>query len=180
VPWVQILFTVLALVVLGSLAFVPGVIRGRRRARRLRGGAESAWAELRDSALDLGVAWPVSRSPHETGYLLAAWFGPEPDGPPLTRPPRGRGIAPGAEDALDRIVLTVERVRYARYAEDVPGALAEDVRTCITALEHGCTRGTLRRARWLPRSLFGRGRRAAAIEETPEAVAAGGVVDHVG
>jgi transglutaminase-like putative cysteine protease len=182
VPWTGILITVLALLVLGGLALVPGVIRGRRRSRRLRGGAEAAWAELRDSALDLGVAWPMGRSPHETGYLLTAWFGPEPDGPPLTRPPRGRGIAPGAEDALDRIVLTLERVRYARYADDVPGALSGDVRTCITALEHGCTRGTLRRARWLPRSLFGRGRRAslAELQRTPEAVAAGGVVDHVG
>jgi transglutaminase-like putative cysteine protease len=182
VPWTGILITVLALLVLGGLALVPGVIRGRRRSRRLRGGAEAAWAELRDSALDLGVAWPMSRSPHETGYLLSAWFGPEPDGPPLTRPPRGRGIAPGAEDALDRIVLTLERVRYARYADDAPGALADDVRTCITALEHGCTRRTLRRARWLPRSLFGRGRRAslAELQRTPEAVAAGGVVDHVG
>ncbi|HET7070056.1 MAG TPA: DUF3488 and transglutaminase-like domain-containing protein, partial [Nocardioides sp.] len=108
VPWTGILITVLALLVLGGLALVPGVIRGRRRSRRLRGGAEAAWAELRDSALDLGVAWPMGRSPHETGYLLTAWFGPEPDGPPLTRPPRGRGIAPGAEDALDRIVLTLE------------------------------------------------------------------------
>jgi hypothetical protein len=92
-------------------------------------------------------------------------------------------MAPRAEDALGRIVFTLERVRYARTAEDVPGALADDVRTCITSLEHGCTRGALRRARWLPRSLFGRGRRAAAradLEREPEAVAAGGVVDHVG
>jgi hypothetical protein len=98
------------------------------------------------------------------------------------RPPRGRGLAPGAEDALDRIVLTLERVRYARYADDVPGALADDVRTCITSLEHGCTRGTLRRARWLPRSLFGTGRRStmAEVVEESEAVGAGGVVDHVG
>jgi hypothetical protein len=180
VPWGGILLTVLALAVLGGLAFVPGTIRRRRRSRRLRDGAEAAWAELRDSALDLGVAWPMSRSPHETGYQLAAWFGPEPDGPPLTRPPRGRGLAPGAEDALDRIVLTLERVRYARHADDTPGALAEDVRTCIMALEHGCTRRTLRRAHWLPRSLFGRGRRGVVLEQTPEAVAAGGVVDHVG
>jgi len=162
---------------------IPGAIRRRRRHRRLEGGVEASWAELRDSALDLGVAWPAYRSPHETGYLLSAWFGPEPDGPPLVRPPRGRGIAPGAEDALGRIVFAVEQVRYAQYADDVPGALAEDVRTCITSLEHGCTRGALRRARWFPRSLFGRGRRAAAradLEQRPEAVAAGGVVDHVG
>jgi transglutaminase-like putative cysteine protease len=183
VPWLAILIVLLVLALLAAIGLVPGAVRRARRRRRLAGTVEAAWAELRDSALDLGVAWPASRSPHETGYQLSAWFGPEPDGAPLVRPPRGRGIAPGAEDALDRIVLSLERVRYARYAEDVPGALADDVQTCITSLEHGCTRSALRRARWFPRSLFGHARRAAAqaeLERAPEAVAAGGVVDHVG
>jgi transglutaminase-like putative cysteine protease len=183
VPWVAILVVLLVLGLIGVIGLVPSAIRRARRNRRLAGGVEEAWLELRDSALDLGAGWPAGRSPHETGYLLSAWFGPEPDGAPLVRPPRGRGIAPGAEDALDRIVLTLERVRYARYSEDVPGGLADDVRTCVTSLEHGCTRSALRRARWLPRSLFGRARRAAAqaeLERAPEAVAAGGVVDHVG
>ncbi len=181
-PWGWILGGVGLLVVLVGISLVPGAVRRGRRNQRLEGGAEEAWLELRDTAIDLGVGWPASRSPHETGYLLAAWFGPEPEGAPLVRPPRGRGLAPGAEDALDRIVLTLERVRYAKYADDVPGALAEDVRTCITSLEHGCTRATLRRARWFPRSLFGRSRRAAMadLEREPEAVAAGGVIDHVG
>ncbi len=182
VPWAWILGGIGVLVVLSGIALVPGAVRRGRRSRRLEGGAEQAWVELRDTAIDLGVGWPSNRSPHETGYLLTAWFGPEPDGPRLVRPPRGRGLAPGAEDALDRIVLTLERIRYARYADDVPGGLADDVRTCITSLEHGCTSGTLRQARWLPRSLFGRGRRAtmAQLDREPEAVAAGGVIDHVG
>jgi transglutaminase-like putative cysteine protease len=183
IPWVAVLVGLLVLGLITAIAFVPGALRRARRRRRLEDGAEGAWIELRDSAIDLGVGWPMSRSPHETGYLLSAWFGPEPDGPPPVRPPRGRGMAPGAEDALDRIVLTLERVRYARSADDVPGALADDVRTCIVSLEHGCTRSALRRARWFPRSLFGRARRAAAqaeLERAPEAVAAGGVIDHVG
>jgi transglutaminase-like putative cysteine protease len=183
VPWLTILAVVVALGLISLVGLVPSMVRRARRRRRLEDGAEGAWAELRDSAIDLGVSWPARRSPHETGYLLAAWFGPEPDGAPLVRPPRGRGLAPGAEDALDRIVLTLERVRYARTADDVPGRLADDVRTCVTALEWGCTRGTLRRARWLPRSVVGRGRRAATLasyEREPEAVAAGGVIDHVG
>jgi transglutaminase-like putative cysteine protease len=180
-PWGWILGGVGGLVVLAGASLVPGAVRRSRRNRRLEGGAEQAWAELGDTAVDLGVGWPSHRSPHETGYLLAAWFGPEPDGAPLVRPPRGRGLAPGAEDALDRVVLMLERVRYARYADDIPGALAADVRTCITSLEHGSTRATLRRARWLPRSLFGSRRAARAdLEREPEAVAAGGVVDHVG
>ena len=183
VPWVWVGSALVLLVLLGTLSLVPGVIRRGRRHRRLEGGAEQAWAELRDTAVDLGVAWPSSRTPHETGYLLAGWFGPDPEGTPLVRPPRGRGLAPGAEDALDRIVLTLERVRYARSADDSPGVLADDVRTCIASLENGCTRGNLRRARWLPRSLFGGSRRSAAragLEREPEAVAAGGIIDHVG
>jgi transglutaminase-like putative cysteine protease len=182
VPWAWIGSGLIVLALLGAGGLVPGALRRRRRSHRLAEGAEQAWAELRDTAVDLGVGWPASRSPHETGYLLAAWFGPDPDGAPLVRPPRGRGLAPSAEDALGRIVFTLERVRYARTAEDAPGALADDVRTCIASLEHGCTRATLRRARWLPRSLFGRTRRAAAmaeLEREPEAVGAGGLIDHV-
>jgi transglutaminase-like putative cysteine protease len=182
VPWAWILGGTGGVVVLCGIALVPGAVRRGRRNRRLEGGVEDAWAELRDTAVDLGVGWPSSRSPHETGYLLSAWFGPEPDGTQLVRPPRGRGLAPGAEDALDRIVLSLERVRYARYADDVPGARADDVRTCVASLEHGCTRGTLRRARWIPRSLVGGRRRAtmAELDREPEAVAPGGLVDHVG
>ncbi len=181
-PWTTVVLVVLVLAVLVAVCFIPGVVRRRRRRRRLEGGAEDAWLELRDTAVDLGVAWPVSRSPHETGYLLSAWFGPEPDGAPLVRPPRGRGLDPRAEGALDRIVLLVERVRYARYADDPPGLLAEDVEACIAALQHGSTRSSLRRVQWFPRSLFG-GHRAAAraeLDREPESVSAGGVVDHVG
>jgi transglutaminase-like putative cysteine protease len=183
VPWLQLLIGFVVLVLLAGLALLPRSIRRSRRTHRLAGTAEHAWAELRDSAVDLGVGWPSGRSPHDTGHQLAAWFGAEPDGPPPVRPARGRGLAPGAEDALDRIVGTLERVRYARFADDVAGALAEDVRACIEALEHGSTRSALRRAHWMPRSVFGRGSAAsaqAARDRQPEAVAAGGVVDHVG
>jgi transglutaminase-like putative cysteine protease len=180
-PWIPVLVGLLVVVAAGAAALVPGAVRRGRRRRRLAGGAEEAWLELRDSAIDLGVGWPAGRSPHETGHLLSAWFGPEPDGPPLVRPPRGRGLAPGAEDALDRIVLMLEQVRYARSADDVAGRLADDVRTCIAGLEHGSTRSALRRARWLPRSLFVRGGAGSVgPEHAPEAVSAGGVVDHVG
>jgi hypothetical protein len=182
VPWGPVLVGVLLLAMLALAGYLPGAVRRSRRERRLQGGAEAAWAELRDSAVDLRVPWPAGRSPQETGHLLSAWFGPEPDGAPLVRPPRGRGLAPGAEDALGRMVDRLERVRYARYADDSPGALAEDARTVIAALEHGCTRGTLRAARWLPRSFFDR---TASTGSTgpmrePEAVGVGGVVDHVG
>jgi transglutaminase-like putative cysteine protease len=182
VPWLTFLAILVVLALLVALAFVPGVVRRARRRRRLAGGVEEAWIELRDSAIDLGVSWPGGRSPHETGRQLVGWFGPEPDGAPQVRPPRGQGLAPGAEDALDRIVLTLERLRYSRHGSDVPGSLADDVLTCIAAIEHGCTRRALRRAAWLPRSLFVTRDRMADVsrDRAPEAVTPSGLVDHVG
>ncbi len=114
IPWTWLLLGLGVLVVLVALALVPRSVRRSRRTpaagRRGRGRLGRAPRQR----VDLGVSWPAGRSPHETGHHLAGWFGPEPDGPPPVRPPRGRGLAPGAEDALDRIVLTLERVRYAR------------------------------------------------------------------
>lgn len=182
VPWLVVLEVLVAIAIGAALALVPRALRRRRRTQRLAGLAEDAWAELRDSAVDLGVAWPYGRSPQETGHRLAAWFGHEPDGPPPLRPPRGRGLNPAAEVSLDRIVRTLERARYARTSDDAPGALTEDVEVCLSALRHGSSRGALRRAEWWPRTLFARGRRGAARrrDREPEAVSAGGVVDHVG
>jgi Transglutaminase-like superfamily len=183
VPWAVLLAGLAVLLVLVALALLPRTVRRSRRTRRLAGGAEDAWTELRDSAVDLGAGWSSGRSPHDTGHQLVGWFGAEPEGPPPVRPPRGRGLAPGAEDALGRIVATLERVRYARTADDLPGRLSDDVLTCIAALEHGSTRSALRRATWMPRSVFGRGGAAAAQaarDREPEVVAPGGVVDHVG
>jgi len=182
-PWRTVLEILVAVALGIGLALVPRTLRRRRRARRLGGGAEDAWAELRDSAVDLGVAWPPGRSPHETGHRLAAWFGTEPDGPPPVRPPRGRGLNPAAEYSLDQIVHTLERVRYARAADDVPGSLAEHVLVCVSALEQGSPHSAIRRAEWWPRSLVSR-RGAVTSRRTPdrepEATSAGGVVDHVG
>lgn len=183
VPWLALLVVVLVLAVMAALALVPGALRRARRRRRLGGRAEDVWDELRDSAVDLGVAWPGGRSPHETGVALVGWFGPDPDGAPMARPPRGRDLAPDAEDALDRIVLSVERVRYAREADDAPGVLSAEAERCLAALEHGATRPQLRRAHWLPRSMFSRagGRSERAVRDREaEPVTAGNVVDHVG
>jgi TgpA N-terminal domain/Transglutaminase-like superfamily len=183
IPWIPILATLAAVVIGVAVALVPRALRRRRRTQRLAGLAEDAWAELRDTAVDLGVGWPFGRSPHETGHRLAGWFGYEPDGPPPIRPPRGRGLNPAAEYSLDQIVHSVERTRYARSADDAPGALAEHVEVCLAALRYGSTRGALRRAEWWPRSLFTQGGGAGGLgrsDREPEATSPGGVVDHVG
>jgi transglutaminase-like putative cysteine protease len=159
-----LLETLAGLLVLVVLMPIPGAVRRSRRGRRLAGGVEEAWAELRDTAIDLGLSWPAGRSPHQTGLRLAEWF----------------AEAPGAERALDRIVLVLEQVRYALSANDTPGALARDLRVCLEALEEGRPRRTLWRARWVPRSVFPRRftvRRA--VEPRPEAKATC-LHDHIG
>ena len=60
---------VLLLAVL-ALGLAPGLLRRLQRQRRLAPGsavhlAEGAWAELRATALDLGLDWPERRSPRE-------------------------------------------------------------------------------------------------------------------
>jgi transglutaminase-like putative cysteine protease len=181
-PWRTALLVLLAVILgVGVLLLVPRTVRRGRRTRRLAGGVEDAWAELRDSAVDLGVGWPRGRSPRETGERLAGWFGSEPDGAREVRPRRGRGLAPEAEAALDRIVLMVEQVRYARHADDLPGRLSDDVQACIVALERGCTSRTLSRARWFPRSVLSwrRGTHESSEPSESEVVGLCGVHDRV-
>lgn len=146
------------LLVLVAVAALPRAIRRRRTVTRWATAtdpAEAAWNELRDAAVDLGVAWPAGRSPRAAGRLLADSFAA-----PLTkdapvRPAHGAATNPEARAALDRIVAAVERSRYAP-----PGASAAaetDLRaatgTCIEALRAGVTTSARRRAEWLPASL---------------------------
>jgi transglutaminase-like putative cysteine protease len=61
---------VLSLLVVLVLALGPGLVRRSQRRRRLASSdpvhfAEGAWAELRATALDLGLNWPEVRSPRE-------------------------------------------------------------------------------------------------------------------
>ena len=182
VPWLVLLGVLLAVVVVALLVVLPRVLRSRRREARLSGGAEAVWAELRDSVTDLGLAWPEGRSPREAAHQLAHWFGARPDGTARRiRPERGGTLAPDAVDSLDRIVLALELLRYARQPQDAEGTLRADAERCIQAWDDGATTGARRRALWLPRSLFVRrpAQDPAVDEQLPELVGTGGVVDHV-
>ena len=144
----------LGILVAAALLASPWWLRRRRRLRRLAGGVEDAWAELRDTASDLGLPWAEGASPREQGSRL------------------GRYVGTGeAYEALGRIVLAVERTRYAR----TPGssATARDTAVVLAALEERTDAPTMRRARVLPRSLFsarptGEGRGRAAAERESE------------
>jgi transglutaminase-like putative cysteine protease len=182
IPWAAIGIGVAAFVVLVALAMLPGLLRRRRRARRLVEGPEPVWIELRDTVVDLGLTWPAGRSPRETGSHLVHYFGAPVGTDPATRPRHGVDVAPEAERALERIVGTLELQRYARPGSDQVAILKADAETVIGALEGGVTPRARRRAEWLPRSLFVSRRRPASLGQSGSGddVTYSGVVDHVG
>jgi hypothetical protein len=70
-----LVWVALGLVVLVGLALIPAGVRAGRRRRRLaaarRGDADALWAELSDTAVDLGYRWSPARSPRQVSAWLA-------------------------------------------------------------------------------------------------------------
>jgi transglutaminase-like putative cysteine protease len=153
-PWLVVLALLAVVLVVGLLVLLPRALRRRQRDRRLAGGPEAAWEELRATAVDLRLAWPDHRSPRETRDLVVQWFG-RPDDPD-ERPARGPRHAPEAVEALGRIVDRLERVRYSRGHVVEPGSLRADVLTTAGAITAGATPRRRRQARWLPVSVLQR------------------------
>lgn len=156
--WRRLLLGVLAVAGALGLALIPRTVRGARRERRWAGGGrtEDAWAELRDTVVDVGRTWPVGLSPRAAGDRVATWFGRPVDDLTPDRPATGAEVDPSATAALDRIVAAVEVERYARPGAAGPAGLRADVETCAGALLGGVTRAARRRAAWLPRSVLRR------------------------
>ncbi|MGB0100113.1 MAG: DUF3488 and transglutaminase-like domain-containing protein [Nocardioides sp.] len=170
-------------VALAAVALLlPRSLRRRRREHRLEAGdPELAWAELRDTALDLGVTWPEGRSPRATRALLVEHLGSPLDPQTPDRPAHGAAVAPVAVESLDRLVHHVELRRYAR-----PGSVADpdrdqvrdDAHTVLAALMGGATRRSRRRAQWWPRSVLRPGRRSRRTTSISIETTHGAVVDH--
>jgi transglutaminase-like putative cysteine protease len=181
-PWGPVLGTGGGVLAALGLLLVPSVVRRTRRRNRIGAGPEAVWAELLDTATDLRVPWPYDRSPRETRDALVRSLGLPVRADTPERPVHGPQVAPFAVEALDRIVLCVERLRYARAGQQADDSrLEKDLATCVASLRGGATRAARRRAVWLPRSVLrGRPRRARAPEVEPLTVRYGGVVDHVG
>jgi transglutaminase-like putative cysteine protease len=178
-------------VLLLALLALPRLVReGVRRRRWSRVDspvalAEAAWAELRDTALDLGLAWDDGVTLRTRARDLVRAFGRDDgDDDALGRGQRrGAAADPEATQALDRLVRLVERARFARVVPP-SAAAAEDVRAdldrCLDAMRGGASRQRRTRARWLPASLVARlgrlgGRRSIAPER---ALAVESGVDH--
>jgi transglutaminase-like putative cysteine protease len=131
---------------LGALiAAAPRLLRALRSRRRWgdavgpEAAAETAWAELRDGAVDLRVHWAEGTTPRAAGRSL--------------REQLGVGATAEVVAGLNAVVLAVERARYARSV-----AAAADLRTAVervlTALADQRSAGQRRLALWLPASLW--------------------------
>ena len=177
IPWVPIIASVLGLALLALLLLTPRLVRDARRRRRLAGDIEDLWVELRDARRDLGHGWPAGRSPRPAG----AWLGrllaaPAAGHDRPDRPRRGRDQAPEAAYALDRLVVALERSRYARDPSPSPPPSTPTTRTWSSrrwspvsrrarsdARRGGRPRSCGRRTSWRPR-----GRAGTAQTETPD------------
>lgn len=148
--------SIVASVIAGSAALLlllgaPGVLRVRQRHRRLRrdpdpvAAAESLWAELRATAIDLALPWPDDRSPRMVAEVLRAVVD------------AGSGTAtPSGADDLALLVALVERARY----QDGFELTSHDHATAVSTVRRwsGLLTGTVaptraRLARVLPASL---------------------------
>lgn len=180
-PWLPVGGALGGVLLLAGALVVPRTLRRARRERRLDGDPETVWAELRDTALDLGVPWPAQRSPRETRDHLVEYLATPTDGPPVERPAHGRHLAPGPARSLDRIVVALEQARYSRDGTTDAEPLRADLEDTIAGLRAGATPRAVRRAEWWPRSVFrsdpSDSRRTEATR--PSESVHGGVVDRV-
>ena len=155
---------VLGLLVLVLLALLPRTLRTLVRRRRwsaadgLAGLVEAAWQEIRDTAVDLGVAFDDHVSLRTAAADLVQSFGRpgEQDDAIGRGTSRGPDAAPEATAALHRLVRLVERGRYARSLPSdatTEEQVHADVDACVEALQAGAGKRRRSRATWLPASL---------------------------
>ncbi|HWB66910.1 MAG TPA: DUF3488 and transglutaminase-like domain-containing protein [Mycobacteriales bacterium] len=133
--------------VIGGLVVIaligPGLSRlvvRRRRRRRMRDpvtGSAAAWAELRASALDVGLSWDEGRSPRELAHQVGAAL----------------AATAGSGDALARICRREEQSRYAAAAPPADGSVGRDLDLIRRALRGRQSRWGRIRAVLLPRSV---------------------------
>ncbi len=132
--WVGV--TMLVLVLLG---LAPAAVRAGRRRRRFaaarHGDPDALWAELSDTAIDLGYAWSASRTPRQVMTWLAS-------------------DAAGSASALAALAAAVEQQRYAPAADPADtAALVRGLRDVTNELRARRGKRVRLRARLWPASL---------------------------
>jgi transglutaminase-like putative cysteine protease len=116
----SLIVTGLVALVLAGVALAPAAVRAGRRRRRLlaarAGNPDPLWAELSDTAVDLGYVWSAARSPRQVSAWLArdaadaapalkalAVAVEERRYAPVPRPPDTRELAHGLVEVTDRL-----------------------------------------------------------------------------
>ena len=144
--WAPILGIWIAVMTLPAVpALVRMFLRWSRRSTVAAGGAtaaHTAWRELHDTCLDLGVAWDLAESPRATAGRLAS----------LGAAREGGGPSEVARGALWRLALAEENARYAPEPQGGQG-LEIDLDSARTALAGVASPGRRLRALLLPPSL---------------------------
>jgi transglutaminase-like putative cysteine protease len=164
---------------LAALLLAPWLVRTALRRWRWAAAAtsgtaaEAGWCELRDTALDLRLPWNDSVTLRTGARTLASTFGRTDEAQSEGRVrggDRGAEANPRAAAALGRLVVDVERARYARDTSGVRGrplsAVREDVEICADALRAGTVKKWRRAATWLPASLWRNGGRHSGVERS--------------
>ncbi len=125
-----------------ALLVTPALSRVAIRRRRYRRAgtdpvarANAAWAELRDTAVDLGYSWSPSETPRQAAVRLA----------------RKAKLRQRDADALNRLTTAVERARYAPVAGDT-SSVAGDVTQVRSGLARRVGRPQRIRSMLLPAS----------------------------
>ncbi len=141
VPLVVMTWTLLVLLLLAGPKLLRIAITRHRWAVAAGGVpvARTAWLELRDVAIDLGYAWPRTRTPRQVGQELT----------------ETAHLTPAAVAELDVVLRTVEQIRYARSSEGKldPAPLRTAVLRVKKELSAAASRADRARALLLPRSL---------------------------
>ncbi|MGH8862466.1 MAG: transglutaminase TgpA family protein, partial [Jatrophihabitantaceae bacterium] len=127
------------LAILAVVALTPASVRWQRRRRRMyrirAGDTDALWAELSDTAVDLGYVWSDARSPRQ----VARWLGSSSD------------VASGSLQTLTR---AVEQARYRpRAAAGTRADLADELEIVRRGLGARRSPRERLRARFWPASL---------------------------
>ncbi|MEU6859537.1 transglutaminaseTgpA domain-containing protein [Glycomyces sp. NPDC046736] len=126
----------LLVVPLLAVPFVPMLLRGAMRRRRLapdRITAKTAWDETTDLAADFGISLPDTLTPRQAAGVLAQ-------------------KAPAAREAATRLGSAMALHRYSPRGAD-PAGLADAVHDLHSELDKAAEPGRRRRARFWPASL---------------------------
>lgn len=129
---------ILILLAIMAVLLAPWFVRTRRRRQRLRAGhrgdPDALWAELSDTAVDLGYVWSPARTPRQ----VARWLG---------------DAAGDARPSLTTLARAVEEHRYAPPGSSARADLRRELASVTHRLRAERGRGTRLRAALWPASL---------------------------